>query len=147
MFMDNERHVCCPVEFNKALIGKEFMYFDVEGEPFAKQRPRATRKGRFITVYTPRETKLYEAKVLRAYQKIYKNKQLDGDLTVNIEGIFSVPKSVSSKKAKKMIKDLVLPKIMKKGDTLVASESIIANDSAKVAGTVDMIKTDEGKII
>ena len=75
-FMDNERHVCCPVEFNKALIGKEFMYFDVEGEPFAKQRPRATRKGRFITVYTPRETKLYEAKVLRAYQKIYKNKQL-----------------------------------------------------------------------
>lgn len=48
-----------------------------------------------------------------------------------------------SKKAKKMIKDLVLPKIMKKGDTLVASESIIANDSAKVAGTVDMIKTDE----
>ena len=37
--MDNERHVCCPVEFNKALIGKEFMYFDVEGEPFAKQRP------------------------------------------------------------------------------------------------------------
>ena len=48
-----------------------------------------------------------------------------------------------SKKAKKMIKDLVLPKIMKKGDTLVASESIIVNDSAKVAGTVDMIKTDE----
>lgn len=48
-----------------------------------------------------------------------------------------------SKKAKKMIKDLVLPKIMKKGDTLVASESIITNDSAKVAGTVDMIKTDE----
>ena len=31
-FMDNERHVCWPVEFNKALIGEEFMYFDVEGE-------------------------------------------------------------------------------------------------------------------
>ena len=30
--MDNERHVCWPVEFNKALIGKEFMCFDVEGE-------------------------------------------------------------------------------------------------------------------
>lgn len=101
--MDNERRVCCPVEFNKALIGKEFMYFDVEGEPFAKQRPRATRKGRFITVYTPRETKLYEAKVLRAYQKIYKNKQLDGDLTVNIDGKFSVPKSVSKSKAEKML--------------------------------------------
>ena len=101
--MDNERHVCCPVEFNKALIGKEFMYFDVEGEPFAKQRPRATRKGRFITVYTPRETKLYEAKVLRAYQKIYKNKQLDGDLTVNIDGKFGIPKSVSKSKAEKML--------------------------------------------
>lgn len=100
---DNQKQVCCPIEFNDALIGKEFTYFNVDGEPFAKQRPRATKKGRFITVYTPRETKLYEAKVLKAYKKIYGDKQLDGCLTVNVDGKFGIPKSVSKVKAEKML--------------------------------------------
>ena len=101
--MDNERRVCCPVEFNKALIGKEFMYFDVEGEPFAKQRPRATRKGRFITVYTPRETKLYEQKVLTQYNRYYRGIKLQGDLSVEVEGVFPVPKSISNKKREEIL--------------------------------------------
>lgn len=48
-----------------------------------------------------------------------------------------------SKEAKRMLKEIVLPKIMKKSDTLVASEAIIVNDAAKVAGTVDMLKVDK----
>lgn len=102
--MDNEeKRIICPVEFNDALIDKEFIYFNVLGEPFAKQRPRATRKGRYITVYTPPETKKYEAKVSKAYKEIYKDKQLDGDLTVNIDGKFGIPKSVSKKIKAKML--------------------------------------------
>ncbi len=93
----------CPIIFNEELIGKDFVSFEVLGEPFAKQRPRATKKGRFITVYTPRETKLYEAKVLKAYRRIYSHKQLDGDLTVNVDGKFSVPKSISKSKSEKML--------------------------------------------
>mgnify|MGYP004529433155 FL=1 len=100
---NDNQNICCPIEFNDALIGKDFVYFNVYGEPFAKQRPRATRKGRYITVYTPRETKLYEAKVLKAYNEIYNGKQLDGDLTVNIDGKFGIPKSTSKVKADKML--------------------------------------------
>lgn len=92
-----------PIIFNEDLKDRDFIYFDVYGEPFAKQRPRATKKGRFITVYTPRETKLYEEKVRKAFNRIWKDKQLDGDLSVNVEGIFSVPKSVSSKQKQLML--------------------------------------------
>ena len=88
-----------PIIFDESLKDHEFMYFDVPGEPFAKQRPRATRKGRFLTIYTPRETKLYEAKVRKEYDKIYHDQYLDGDLTVEIEGIFGIPKSVGKNKA------------------------------------------------
>lgn len=98
-----ESKIQCPIIFNKELIGKDFVSFEVLGDPFAKQRPRVTKKGRFITVYTPRETKLYEAKVLKAYRRIYPYKQLNGDLTVNIDGKFSIPKSISKSKAEKML--------------------------------------------
>lgn len=100
---ENEKQPIIPIDFNDALVGKESIYFDVYGEPFAKQRPRAARKGRYITVYTPRETKLYEKKVLTAYKEIFGSKQLNGDLTVIVDGKFSVPKSVSKTKAEKML--------------------------------------------
>ena len=71
---------------------------DVPGEPFAKQRPRAAKKGRYITIYTPRETKQYEEKVRKVYNSTYENYQLEGDLTAKIEGFFSIPNSISKKK-------------------------------------------------
>lgn len=101
--MDENRKIVHPITFNESLINNDFVYFNIYGEPFAKQRPRATKKGRYITIYTPRETKLYENKVKTAYNKIYSSKQLKGDLTVEIEGIFSVPKSIPNKKAKQML--------------------------------------------
>jgi Holliday junction resolvase RusA-like endonuclease len=91
------------VSFDESLKGRHSTYIDLPGDPFAKQRPRAARKGRFITIYTPKETKDYESKVAREYIKVYGNKKLSGDLTVDIEGIFSVPKSVSKEKAKAMV--------------------------------------------
>lgn len=49
--------------------------------------------------------------------------------------------------AKKMIRKVVLPKLMGKNDTLLASEQVISNDSAKIAGTLDLlIKDENGKI-
>ena len=87
---ENKR-IISPVSFDSDLIGHKFVDFSVEGEPFAKQRPRAARKGRFITIYTPRETKNYEAKVEASYNLNYRNRvikmeKLSGALTVKIEG-------------------------------------------------------------
>ena len=44
--------------------------------------------------------------------------------------------------AKKMIKNVVIPKIIKKGDKVIASEQIISNDAAKIAGTLDLLVKD-----
>lgn len=101
--MDSEKRIRSPISFDNNLINHKSVYFDVEGEPFAKQRPRAARKGRFITIYTPNETKKYESKVLSYYNRENRGIQLQGDLTVEIEGIFSIPKSASKIKASKMI--------------------------------------------
>lgn len=49
--------------------------------------------------------------------------------------------------AKKMIKNVVIPKIVKKGDKVIASEQIISNDAAKIAGTLDLlVKDSDGQI-
>ena len=101
--MDQDKEYFCPIVFNESLKNKRSINFDVPGEPFAKQRPRAARKGSFITIYTPRETKLYEEKVKKCYEKIYKGVQLNGDLSVYIEGVFPVPKNVSKKVREKML--------------------------------------------
>lgn len=92
-----------PIRFKENLIGTDSIYFDVEGEPFAKQRPRARKIGSFISVYTPVPTKKYEEKVRKAYKKIYGNRILDGDLTVEVEGFFTPPKSESKIKQKLML--------------------------------------------
>ena len=89
------------VEFDCDMIGKESIYFSVPGEPFAKQRPRAARKGRYITIYTPRPTKEYEKKVIQNYRKRYKDQEkLDGNLYVKIHAVFSIPKSTTKKERK-----------------------------------------------
>lgn len=92
-----------PISFDTSLINHRFITIDVPGEPFAKQRPRAAKKGRYITVYTPRETKLYEEKVRKIYNSMYGSFQLEGALTANIEGHFSVPSSISKKKQQDML--------------------------------------------
>jgi Holliday junction resolvase RusA-like endonuclease len=91
-----------PIIFDESLKGKNCIYFEVPGEPFAKQRPRAVRRGRFVTIYTPNETKLYEKKVLSYFNRSYRGVQLEGDLSVYIEGVFGIPKSTPKSKISAM---------------------------------------------
>jgi Holliday junction resolvase RusA-like endonuclease len=102
--MEEEKHIKSPIIFNNSLENvSNAIYSNVPGNPFAKQRPRAARKGRFITIYTPNETKAYESKVRKYYNSIYNGILVDGSLTVEIEGIFSVPSNASKKKASEML--------------------------------------------
>ena len=97
-------NVIVPISFDSSLINHNFIMIDVPGEPFAKQRPRAAKKGRYITIYTPRETKQYEEKVRKVYDYMYHGyTKLEGSLTAKIEGHFSVPNSVSKKKQEEML--------------------------------------------
>lgn len=93
--------------FKESIGGKESIYFDVYGTPFAKQRPRASRIGGFIRVYTPKETKNYEEKVLKAYRKMYGTKQMDGALTVEVEGFFEPSKSIAKKQQELMLQNKI----------------------------------------
>ena len=67
--MNGIKKIKLPVSFDESLIGRKSVYIEVPGEPFAKQILRAARKGRFITIYTPRETNLYEQKVISKYKR------------------------------------------------------------------------------
>lgn len=104
--MDNN-HINSPISFDKDLINKKSTSFEVLGEPFAKQRPKAARKGRYITIYTPSKTKNYEEKVEKSYKRLYGTYQLKGPLTVKIEAIFSIPKSAPKKRQELMLSNII----------------------------------------
>lgn len=98
-----EKEIRSLISFDDSIKGRKSTYVNVPGDPFAKQRPRAARKGRYITIYTPRETKLYEEKVRKEYNKFFGDTKLQGSLTVDIEGIFSIPKTISKKMIAKIL--------------------------------------------
>lgn len=75
----------------------------VPGKPFAKQRPRASKRGRFTTIYTPKQTIDYENLVKYSYYEQNGNRILDGALEVEIVGTFPVPQSASRKQAQQML--------------------------------------------
>lgn len=98
-------NIIIPISFDSSLINHNFIMIDVPGDPFAKQRPRAAKRGRYITIYTPRETKQYEEKVRKVYDTMYNGQpQLEGSLTANIEGYFSIPNSATKKKKELMLR-------------------------------------------
>ena len=82
----------------------------ISGEPVAKGRPRFTRRGNFITTYTPEKTVNYETLVKSSFQEKYPNfKPLQDTLRMDIIAYFSAPKSTSKKKHADMIAGIIRP--------------------------------------
>ena len=79
----------------------------IPGKPFAKQRPRASRRGRFTTIYTPKETVDYENLVKYSYFQENGSVLLEGPLEAEIIGTFPVPTSVSNKQKNLMLEGKV----------------------------------------
>lgn len=77
--------------------------FSVEGKPLAKQRPKATKRGRFIQIYTPRKTREYEEKIKQSYLNNIGNIKLEGALESFVTCVFPIPKSTSKANKRKMI--------------------------------------------
>ena len=100
----------CPIIFVDQEIKDEYnrdstneVICTIPGKPFAKQRPRASKRGRFTTVYTPKETVDYENLVKYSYYEQNGHNMLNGPLEVEITGTFPVPLSASKKQAEKML--------------------------------------------
>lgn len=77
--------------------------FIVPGNPMGKQRPKFTHKGKISIAYTPEKTRKYEEKVKIEYNKVNRGTFFEGPLSIDIHGVFSIPKSVSKKKHQELI--------------------------------------------
>ena len=86
--------------------------FTVPGKPMGKQRPKATSKGRFTKVYTPKETISYENLVIAMFQQTYPNaKPLEGEVRGCIKAFYPIPQSVSKKRKQAMLEGVIRPQI------------------------------------
>ena len=74
------------------------MKFTIYGTPTAKGRPKAARRGRFVSMYTPEETKLAEESFIAQAIKHRPDTPLEGPLRVLIRFYKTKPKSYPKKK-------------------------------------------------
>lgn len=91
------------------------LQFCVAGEPFGKERP-ATRivNGR-ATIYTPNDTKRYEAKVGEAFRSVAGDSFRYGDdvaLSIEVTLYYPIPKS-RPKKTQQLMRERSIPPICK----------------------------------
>jgi Holliday junction resolvase RusA-like endonuclease len=98
--MSKEKKIIAPLIFQEP--NKE-VKFVVPGKPFGKQRPRMSRRGKFTTTYTPKETVEYENLVKMSYYASNSDTKLKGAIKAEIRGVFPLPKSTSNKQKEKML--------------------------------------------
>jgi len=73
--------------------------FVVPGQPVAKGRAKAARRGKFITMYTPQKTVNYEGLVAHAASVAMAGRLLiQGAVSVDLDIKLQIPESWSSKK-------------------------------------------------
>ncbi len=85
------------------------IFFSIPGEPKGKGRPRFSRKGKFVKIYTPEETTNYEDHVRNEYRKAAHGQIFTGEVHMEIDCYFSIPKSTSKKKTALMVSGEIRP--------------------------------------
>lgn len=90
--------------------------FEIPGEPGAKGRPRFSTFGGRAVAYTDKKTRLYELLVKDAYMTQIGNPDpIKGEMKVEINAHFAIPKSTSKRKRATMVAGKIKP--TKKPDT------------------------------
>ncbi len=82
------------------------MRVEIDGKAKGKGRPRFAKKGRFITTYTPKETKDYEKGIKNAVLRAIEGKDNNlyyKKLKMVIKVIYEPIKSISKKKRSELI--------------------------------------------
>ncbi len=82
--------------------------FVVPGQPVAKARPKAARRGKFITMYTPIKTVNYEGLVAHSASVAMAGRSLiQGAVSVELDIRLQIPESWSKKKQKMAVDGLI----------------------------------------
>lgn len=78
--------------------------FTVYGKPVGKARPRFTKVGGFVRVYTPQSTTDYEERIRQAAVHSTAGKKFPEDvpLKIKVTAYFPIPKSASKKRKRKV---------------------------------------------
>lgn len=109
--------------------------FTVPGKPMGKQRPKATSRGRYTKVYTPKETISYENLVIAMFRQTYPNaKPLEGEVRGFIRAFYPIPLSTSKKRKQAMLEGVIRPQIKPDLDNI---EKIIYDALNGIAYTDD----------
>ena len=103
------------------LVNNQEVRFIVLGEPMGKQRPKFSRRENHVHTYTPDKTVSYENLVRLEYSKqcraVFFPKGTE--LEMHIEAYFSIPKSVSRKKAALMLDRQIRPTKKPDADNII----------------------------
>tara|TARA_R110001583_G_scaffold25763_1_gene93202 strand:- start:1138 stop:1584 length:447 start_codon:yes stop_codon:yes gene_type:complete len=68
-------------------------------EPVGKGRPRAVNRGGFVSLYTPKKTKVFEKSVERVVRASFKGRdKIETSVAVCVFAVFKRPKNKSRKK-------------------------------------------------
>lgn len=109
--------------------------FIVPGKPMGKQRPKATSRGRYTKVYTPKETISYENLVIAMFRQAYPNaKLLEGEVKGCIRAFYPIPLSTSKKRKQAMLDGSIRPQVKPDLDNI---EKIIYDALNGIAYTDD----------
>lgn len=84
--------------------------FTVLGKPQGKGRPRASSRGKFVRMYTPKNTRDYEQTIRESYLEAYESsKPLEGYIKAYLILYYPIPKSTSKANKAKMLDKTLLP--------------------------------------
>lgn len=86
--------------------------FEIPGQPVAKGRARAYRRGNHIAHYTPKKTANYESLVKLSAAQAMKGKELiDGPVKLTVTLLFQIPASWSKVKQAAAAQDEIRPTV------------------------------------
>lgn len=89
--------------------------------PVAQARPRATRFGKGIRLYDPKQVHVYKAQLAQSAQFMYHDEPLDGPLKVTIRFFRNVQQSDSKKKQRQKAQGIIKPIVKPDLDNYVKS--------------------------
>lgn len=88
----------------------DLITFNVEGQPVAKGRPRATTVGGMARLYTPAKTRSYEDQIrIAAACAMGDRTPVQGEVTITVTACIAIPKSFSKKKTADAVRGSIRP--------------------------------------